>query len=459
MYCGIIRHGFMEKHIALLLILIGLDSYAIGVEKPQTEQESCITKECHSEYSSKKTIHDPVNEGNCEACHEVVDVKEHTFKLSGEEPELCQQCHDEPSKKYLHSALEDGQCSQCHEIHASDNKSLLIAKTVGELCLECHEVDEDLAYVHGPVMVADCGVCHEPHESDRSFLLTMDVKELCLHCHESFKESVMGQKQLHESIKDGCLGCHNAHGSNNSMMLKNNVPESCFPCHQEIESVVKNAKHSHDVVAQTAGCTKCHSPHASTVKFGLKTDPVTLCISCHDKELQVGENETIADFKSQIENNKFLHGPVAEKDCTPCHTTHGSDHFRLLTAEYPSRFYAPFDVKNYQLCFNCHPQNQVLTKQTNELTDFRNGRLNLHYLHVNKPRKGRTCRACHAAHASAQPKHISKTVPYGVWEIPIQFEKTDTGGSCQSGCHRPKAYDRVSPLTYPTAHKGQNKEE
>jgi len=36
-----------------------------------------------------------------------------------------------------------------------------------------------------------------------------------------------------------------------------------------------------------------------------------------------------------------------------------------------------------------------------------------------------------------------------VWSLPIQFQKTETGGGCQPGCHQPLAYDRASPATYP----------
>ena len=210
----------MRKYVYILVLAVhgSVVFGAVGPEKPRTEQESCLTEVCHSDYSGKKYVHGPVEDGDCEACHEVKDVKEHTFELPLEEPELCQQCHDEPSKKHLHSALDDGLCSQCHKTHASENKSLLVAKTVGELCQECHEVGEDLPYMHSPVAVANCGVCHEPHESDRSFLLTMELRELCLHCHESFKKNLLGQRQLHGSIKDGCLGCHSGHASNNPMM-------------------------------------------------------------------------------------------------------------------------------------------------------------------------------------------------------------------------------------------------
>ena len=56
----------MKKLTIVLLIFIGLLSYAFGVEKPQTggvekpqtEQDTCITEECHAEHTSKPIIHD-----------------------------------------------------------------------------------------------------------------------------------------------------------------------------------------------------------------------------------------------------------------------------------------------------------------------------------------------------------------------------------------------------------------
>ena len=91
-----------------------------------------------------------------------------------------------------------------------------------------------------------------------------------------------------------------------------------------------------------------------------------------------------------------------------------------------------------------------MTRETTDLTDFRNGSLNLHYIHVNKADRGRTCRACHATHGSDQPKHIRDTVPFGMWEIPLKFDKTETGGGCTTGCHQTRAYDRKDPVEYST---------
>jgi hypothetical protein len=41
----------MRKPTIVLLIVISLISYAFSVEKPQTEQDSCITEECHVEHT------------------------------------------------------------------------------------------------------------------------------------------------------------------------------------------------------------------------------------------------------------------------------------------------------------------------------------------------------------------------------------------------------------------------
>ena len=52
-------------------------------------------------------------------------------------------------------------------------------------------------------------------------------------------------------------------------------------------------------------------------------------------------------------------------------------------------------------------------------TSFRDGDVNLHYLHVNKAKRGRTCRACHSTHASKHNVIIRDSVPFGRWELPI----------------------------------------
>ena len=449
----------MRRLTTVLLIVIGLISYAFGVEKPQvekpqvekpqTEQDTCVTEECHGEHASKRTIHDPVSEGSCEACHEAVDVKEHTYKLTDKEPELCMQCHDELSKKYVHGALKDGQCSQCHETHASENEFRLLAKSIGEMCESCHVVAEDAAYLHGPTSVGECTLCHKAHESDHENRLTMGLDQLCVFCHVTTKEELGKFEFVHEPVRDNCVGCHDPHGANNWKMLKAEAPDMCFPCHEEIQKKAQASKHQHNAVSEQGGCLKCHTPHASSVRPLLASAPATLCMTCHAKPLGVTIDEILPAFIDQIKDKTYLHGPIKEDDCSGCHMTHGSDHFRILAAEYPDEFYASFDEAKYELCFGCHEKTLVRTSTTDDLTDFRNGSQNLHFLHVNKERRGRTCRACHQTHASNQLKHIRESVSYGGWkDLPIVFSKNDTGGLCSPGCHLPKGYDRQIAVDY-----------
>jgi predicted CXXCH cytochrome family protein len=251
---------------------------------------------------------------------------------------------------------------------------------------------------------------------------------------------------IHEAAKGECFGCHNPHGADNWKLLRAEAPEMCYPCHEDIQKRAENSKYKHGVIKEKGSCLECHTPHASTVRFILKSPPTELCLTCHDKP--VGKNDSIPSITSQIEGKKFLHGPIQDKDCGGCHKTHGSDHFRLLDKEYPPSFYAPFKKENYDLCFNCHSETLVLDEKTKNLTDFRNGDVNMHYLHVNKDRRGRTCRACHQTHGSDNERHIRDSVPYGTWDLPIGFKKTETGGTCSPGCHIKKDYDRENPVDY-----------
>jgi len=166
-----------------------------------------------------------------------------------------------------------------------------------------------------------------------------------------------------------------------------------------------------------------------------------LCFSCHDKPIEQN-GKKVMDIKTKILSSKILHGPIKQGDCSSCHNTHGSDYFRMLRKYFPPKFYAPYDPKNYGLCFNCHANTLVETKATDTLTGFRNGKQNLHYVHVHKKDKGRTCRACHDAHGTNNPRHIRDGVPFGGWSLPINFTKTESGGRCAPGCHQEFGYDR-----------------
>lgn len=443
----------MYKNICVGFVFVSLvflvASSAVAVDKPTVEPETCVTAECHGEYAKKKFVHAPVAEKECDICHESSDPVKHTYTLAEKGSELCEACHFEQTEgKNIHKPLKDGDCMQCHDPHAANNKLLLVKDSMTELCSDCHKNIAKAKHLHGPVAVGQCSVCHNAHSSDYDHLLSVDPKELCISCHTTTKKDMEKFEFVHKAMDGQCFSCHDPHGADNWKMLRATAPEMCYKCHEDIKERAENSKHKHGVIKEEGSCLLCHTPHASTVKYILKDEPTKLCLKCHDKPLGVTEGDIIPAFTDQIEGKKFKHGPVAENDCAGCHKTHGSDHFRMLDKEYPELFYAPFDKKNYELCFGCHEDTVVLNERTKRLTDFRNGDLNLHFLHVNKERRGRTCRACHQTHASNHPKHIRESVPYGSWNLPIGFSKTETGGSCAPGCHVPKDYDRVKAVDY-----------
>jgi predicted CXXCH cytochrome family protein len=326
-----------------------LTAAAGAVDKPTSTQKTCVTAECHASYAKKAFVHGPVSLGDCKSCHEEVDAKAHTYKLSREGRDLCEYCHlDQTTKKNIHEPLKTGKCTDCHDPHSSDNKALVRGKTVAELCAKCHQTVADVQFPHGPVAVGECTVCHASHSADRPKLLVDEPTNLCFSCHVVTKNELSQFEFVHEPAKNDCIGCHNPHGAANPKMLKADAPDVCYPCHKDIQKVAQTSKHKHTAVTEQGGCLHCHTPHASTVQFILKDAPMSLCETCHNEPVKTEDGKPVPSFTAQIKDKKFLHGPVAQKDCTGCHATHGSEHFRLLAKDYPQAFYA---LQHGQICF------------------------------------------------------------------------------------------------------------
>jgi predicted CXXCH cytochrome family protein len=187
----------------------------------------------------------------------------------------------------------------------------------------------------------------------------------------------------------------------------------------------------------------------------MKAEPVKVCMKCHKEPIEAADGRKVAAVAEVLDPKMVKHGPIQQGNCAGCHNVHGSNVQKLLLKQYPATFYAPFKMEDYDLCFTCHTKQLVTLEKTESLTNFRDGDRSLHFVHVNKAERGRTCRACHEAHASPNPLEIRTAVPYGNWQMPLNFKKTETGGSCAPGCHKPFNYDRTNaanlPTTMPTA--------
>ncbi|MBW2244580.1 MAG: hypothetical protein JRH01_21555 [Deltaproteobacteria bacterium] len=440
------RSSRSALRVAALGGMLGLSVAAYAGEPPKTldPDASCVTSQCHGEYRDRTYPHwepeDFLDE--CTDCHEP-EGDTHEFSIE-EPPALCMNCHDSlTSAEVVHDPAEED-CLDCHDPHGSETPAMLVAKSQKSLCFDCHESADILGgeHKHEPVQKGECTQCHDPHSSPHSSLLRETGGGLCLGCHEDLAEQMIEAEYLHDPAEDDCIDCHDPHSSPTpKMLLADSVKEMCEECHDDIVANAQDSLVGHDAVLEGDQCVNCHSPHAADAEPLLRRPQMELCLDCHDRQLQ-SDGMRLIDMRGKLEENPEWHEPLREDGCTACHRPHGSGNFRMLKKAFPSRFYASFAVDSYALCFSCHKEAAMTTQRTRSATGFRDGDRNLHFLHVNREKKGRTCRACHDPHANGHAKSVTGVVRFGRWLMPLEFKKTESGGSCESSCHTAQSYER-----------------
>jgi predicted CXXCH cytochrome family protein len=319
------------------------------------------------------------------------------------------------------------------------------APAMPSLCFECHE-DQDIAaheFEHGPVSEGFCTDCHDPHASSSRQLLVATGAALCASCHEDIVEEIAESEYVHDPAEDDCTDCHQPHGGPNPYLLIAERRELCRECHDDVVELAEEAPVKHASVLEGDSCLSCHSPHSASEEAILREPQIDLCLGCHNKPKRWGESEpSLADIRERLDANSEWHEPIRESGCTECHDAHGSENRRLLSKAFPPGFYTGFAAEKYGLCFSCHEATLATPQRTRTQTGFRDGDLNLHFVHVNREKRGRSCRVCHDMHAGDGPAQIHQKVRFGKWMLPVGFEKAETGGSCHPGCHEAEEYDR-----------------
>lgn len=382
--------------LALVLLpgLLLLRAQAQG--EIRLDPNASCTANCHTDFGKKKQVHAVAasGQGCAGLCHQPVEPARHVFKpLPADRKQLCGMCHQQPAKAHQHVPAKEGLCTTCHDPHQSEHAHLL-KKPAPELCLMCHQGRIDKAHAHLPVKAGLCTTCHAPHQSDHARLLTQASPQLCFMCHDAQR---FRGKVVHGPVAEGkCLGCHAPHAAEHKALLAKTGQELCFTC------------------------------HAAAVK---------------DRR-----GQPLPATKALFEDKKAtLHPPFASGMCSLCHLPHASQSGRLMAKPYPDGLYAAYaGADTYGVCLTCHAAKAFEEPRTLTDTAFRNGNLNLHHRHVNRD-KGRACGACHSPHGATQPKLIHTAFLFGNRNLGLKYEKTDTGGGCETACHGPIKYDRCKP--------------
>ncbi len=228
--------------------------------------------------------------------------------------------------------------------------------------------------------------------------------------------------------KSKCTLCHKGSFPNHPQNSKNDFPASnqqCLKCHPQ----TTDYEYLHAPVA-AGDCSACHDPHTNKKNYYIKKNKAKIiCYNCHQPIVK--------------KNDTFLHGPVKEGKCELCHTEHGSFYTHLLKDKFSTKYFNDYKKDTYKFCFRCHKIDLLMFPKTSYNTDFRDGKKNLHYLHVNRQSRGIACKFCHNIHASKQPKLMAQQVTFGDWDMPINFKITKNGGTCAPGCHKTESYDRT----------------
>lgn len=433
--------------LPLGLFLFFTFSTGLAKETPHEDpKKSCVSAECHLAVKKYRYLHRPVSSDQCVACHEPIQAQGHKFVLVDEGKALCTNCHASlPAQKVTHKPVVKGACLSCHDPHGSEISGLVRESPISKVCKDCHKLRLTKKYVHGSVR-GKCTECHQSHGSKAKNLLEVSGFQGCLHCHKTFKAILKRKKEhIHSVAKKDCRTCHHIHQSNLPDLLTRDAPKLCFECHEEIQKQAKKVEFPHKALTSKKACLNCHNPHFSYTKKLLRKQEALLCFTCHE------------EIQKQVTKAAFKHGPIKEGYCTPCHSVHGATHRKLLRNNFAKELYVSYKFEAYALCFDCHDRELAEEQITERSTKFRNGKVNLHFVHVNKDEKGRACRSCHSFHVGENSMRIRTEFQFGKWKLPIRFTKSKTGGVCSSGCHKVRSYDRINPVSINTvSHSGQS---
>lgn len=82
---------------------------------------------CHTPFTARSSVHTPVAQGLCSACHDPHGSK-HPSLLRWKPEASCTQCHNRPITKAHEKLADDALCTECHDPHGTNRASHLKRK-------------------------------------------------------------------------------------------------------------------------------------------------------------------------------------------------------------------------------------------------------------------------------------------------------------------------------------------
>jgi len=164
------------------------------VHWPLVDKTGCLN--CHEPHASKQKNLMNVSVVNlCGKCH--ADTMERREKLSDQEKqELTVKKGKADKGAFTHNPVQEGNCLACHSVHSSDNALLMKHPSIIEICGTCHDWQKHAAHPMGEKVAdsrnknlkTDCLSCHRSHGTGNRHMIPFPtVTELCVQCHKQMK--------------------------------------------------------------------------------------------------------------------------------------------------------------------------------------------------------------------------------------------------------------------------------
>ena len=273
-------------------------------------------------------------------------------------------------------------------------------------------------------------------------ILTAAGRGECTECHGGLIKNDV----VHPQLESTCDICHTATGADHpaenikGFDLSENLPGLCFNCHDDLGNHLESDASVHGPLRDALSCINCHNPHSSPNERLLIDGTNGLCMKCHDRTIRQ-DSTSVRNIKQIIARAKSIHPPIEAGGCVTCHNPHSGENRAMLIGVFIPDQYSDGSVGNFELCFLCHDSDLMDAETTEFATNFRNGKRNLHFLHL-KGEKGRNCNMCHDVHGAVNQKLIIDRLQFGSWQMQFFFDSTADGGSCLTACHSEKKYAR-----------------